>query len=244
MSKEKENYKWELDWVENFDGEVIDTMIWGKIPRGKYPWNNKMSDNDNCYDLKDGKLILRGLINTRLDLDSSRYITGGVRTKGKKAFGPGRIEVRAKLNAASGAWPAIWLWPYEAEKGWPWDGEIDIVERLNHNDFVFQTLHDHYINILKQHNPKRIVKATFNPEEYNTFGVDILEDKLIFHVNGVPTLSYPKIDSLSEKGQYPFYREWFLLIDMQLGGDWVGKIEERELPVEMEIDWVRHYRKL
>jgi hypothetical protein len=28
---------------------------------------------------------------------------------------------------------------------------------------------------------------------------------------------------------------------MQLGGNWVGRIDPDDLPVEMEIDWVRFY---
>jgi beta-glucanase (GH16 family) len=41
-------------------------------------------------------------------------LTGGVYTKGKKAFINGRIEICAKLNAAKGAWPAIWMLPEKA----------------------------------------------------------------------------------------------------------------------------------
>ena len=43
-------------------------------------------------------------------------------------------------------------------------------------------------------------------------------------------------------GQYPFYQEWDLRIDMQLGGSWVGKINARQLPVEMEVAWVKYYQ--
>ena len=32
------------------------------------------------------------------------------------------------------------------------------------------------------------------------------------------------------------------LIDMQLGGSWVGAVDPSRLPVEMEIDWVKHYQ--
>ena len=28
---------------------------------------------------------------------------------------------------------------------------------------------------------------------------------------------------------------------MQLGGQWVGDVDPNDLPVEMEIDWVRYY---
>jgi hypothetical protein len=33
------------------------------------------------------------------------------------------------------------------------------------------------------------------------------------------------------------------MIDQQLGGEWVGPVEMEDLPVEMEIDWVRFYQK-
>jgi beta-glucanase (GH16 family) len=50
----------------------------------------------------------------------------------------GRFEVRAKLNHGPGSWPAHWLLPEEAMEpgcGWPYSGEIDIMEAtfLNKN---------------------------------------------------------------------------------------------------------------
>ena len=56
-SYSKLNYDdWVLDWVENFDKQEIDTLIWSKIPRGKYAWNDMMSDDDRCFDLRNGCL--------------------------------------------------------------------------------------------------------------------------------------------------------------------------------------------
>jgi len=43
------------------------------------------------------------------------------------------------------------------------------------------------------------------------------------------------------EGQYPFDRPYYLLIDMQTEGSWLGKSIKNELPVEMEIDWVKMY---
>ena len=43
----------------------------------------------------------------------------------------GRFEVRAKLNHGPGSWPAHWLLPEETMEpgcGWPYSGEIDIME--------------------------------------------------------------------------------------------------------------------
>ncbi len=50
----------------------------------------------------------------------------------------------------------------------------------------------------------------------------------------------PRIQT-DKEGQYPFDRPYYLLIDMQTEGSWVGKAIKSELPVEMEIDWVKMY---
>ncbi|MEP7233532.1 MAG: hypothetical protein ABI691_24950 [Ginsengibacter sp.] len=60
-------------------------------------------------------------------------------------------------------------------------------------------------------------------------------------MNDIRTFSYPRIKT-DKQGQFPFnLKKQYLLIDMQLGGSWVGEIKDDDLPVEMEIDWVRFY---
>lgn len=44
------------------------------------------------------------------------------------AQGYGRFEVRAKLPAGPGSWPAHWMLPQDATPTWPYSGEIDIME--------------------------------------------------------------------------------------------------------------------
>ena len=80
-----------------------------------------MSYYDSCYAMQDGNLILRGIANHTQKNDTAPYLTGGVYTKGKKLFTGGRVEVCAGLQAAKGAWPAIWMLPEKAE--WPKGGE-------------------------------------------------------------------------------------------------------------------------
>ena len=117
-----------LIWEENFNQKKsFDSQVWSKIPRGKSDWNNYMTDFDSCYAMRKGKLVLRGIVNHTQRNDTAPYLIGGVYTKGKKAFTNGRIEICAKLNAAGGAWPAIWMLPEGA--AWPSGGEIDIMER-------------------------------------------------------------------------------------------------------------------
>ena len=231
---------WKLVWEENFDkDDVIDETVWSKIPRGRSDWNNYMSDHDALYDVKDGNLILRGMVNPGLPGDDAPFITGGIFTKDKKGFYHGKIEICAKLGNARGAWPAFWLLPFDNER-WPTGGEIDIMERLNDEAIAYQTIHSHYTVNLKQNEPKKGATGPIKKDEYNVYAVELYHDHLVLSINGKETLTYPRIETELE-GQFPFDRPFYLMLDMQLGGSWVGEVNPQDLPVEMHIDWVRFY---
>ena len=235
--------KWELVWEDNFDGAEPDTSVWSRIPRGKPDWQNTQSFDDRCYEMRNGLLILKGIVNDNTEADAAQYLTGGLWTKDKRAFHGGRIEVRARLHGAKGAWPAIWTLPYETDKySWPMGGEVDIMERLNHDSIVYQTVHSHYTYTLGiENNPKHGNTIPINPADFNVYGVDFWPDSHVFHVNGKRNFVYPRIET-EQEGQFPFNIPQYLLIDMQLGGSWVGTVDPADLPVEMEVDWVRHYQ--
>lgn len=242
LTETKKETKWELVWEENFNGNKLDTTVWRYMERGKDDSRKYHSSNPLCYDFKKGKLILKGIKNPDLTQDTATYLTGGITTKGTMSFSPGRFEIKAKLNSAEGAWPAFWMLPYPPDINWPGGGEIDIMEHTNHDAIVYQTIHSKYTKSNPNNTPKRYTKSKFDKDKFNIFRVDILPECIDFYLNGEKTLSYPKVDSLSDKGQYPFYHDWYLMLDMQLGGKWVGPVNSEELPVQMEIDWVKYYR--
>lgn len=235
--------EWKMVWNDEFnENGVINTESWSKIPRGKSDWNNFMSDYDSLYAVQDGNLILRGCTNTALPDDTASFLTGGVFTKDKVSFTNGRIEIHAKLFGAKGAWPAFWLLPQG--KQWPTGGEIDIMERLSHESIAYQTVHSYYtVKLGISDNPKKGSTGEIDPDGYNTYAVEMYADSLSFYINNKHTFTYPRIQT-DKEGQFPFNDQpFYLLLDMQLGGAWVGAVEPKELPVEMHIDWVRFYKK-
>lgn len=235
---------WKLVWEDDFEGSAFDTLTWSKIPRWTPEWARHMSDNEVCYEVKNGHLILKGVMNPDRNADTARFITGGVYTKYKKAFHGGRLEIRAKLQGARGAWPAIWLKPFEEEKyKWPSGGEIDIMERLNHDTIVYQTVHSVYTQHLNiRNNPPQGGTAAIRPDDYNVYAVEMYPDSVVFFVNDRRTFAYPKIET-DKEGQFPFDKPYYLLVDMQLEGGWVGPVDTLDLPVEMSVDWVRYYQR-
>jgi beta-glucanase (GH16 family) len=236
--------RWEIVWQDGFDKPGwIDKAKWSRIPRGNSDWNRHMSDHPACYAVANGRLVLKGVRNPDAS-DPVRFLTGGVTTRGKFEFTYGKVEIRAKLGSAKGAWPAFWMLSDSRTHGsYPHSGEIDIMERLNFDKLYHQTVHTNYtLNLGGKNHPPHTGTTPLDPERFNVFGLEWYPDKLVFTLNGKPGLIYPKTP-VEKPGQWPFDQPFYLLIDMQLGGSWVGEIKETDLPVQMEIDWVRVSRR-
>ena len=186
-------------------------------------------------------MILLGVTNKDLKKDPSPYLTAGVWTKGKKFFQKGKIEVRCKLEGTQGAWPAIWLVTKDTK--WPEEGgEIDLIERLNYDPFVYHTVHSPFTH-KKKAGPKNSTSFPINPDDYNTYAVDFEGDVIRFYVNGLPSFVYSRMPGKENEKQFPFDLPFYLIIDMQLGGEWVGEVKPFDKPVRMYIDWVRFYQR-
>lgn len=252
--RRNDSTKWELVFEDQFDKGYLDTTCWSRIglftsPLWKIPvkewksainWRRYITATDNRvvgFDVQN--IMLKGIINPdSLTGDPRPYLTGGIYSWHKFAFQYGRIEVKAKLDPAYGAWPAIWMLP-DKKIG---NGEMDLMERLNHDEWVHQTTHNVYIDRLKQNNPKASAKPKINPDDYNVYSVSWYPDKLVYAVNGVESYTYPKVEGAGTF-QWPFDQPFFLLIDQQMEHPWPGPITHpEELPISMTVDWVRLYQ--
>jgi len=235
---------WDLIWQDEFNYEgKPDAKKWSFAPRKPVDWACYCADNDATRYVKNGKLHLRGVLNTKPE-DTVKYNTGCIRTTDKFSFKYGKIEVRAKLDKGKGSWPAIWMMPQDPQYGgWPHSGEIDIMEQLNYDTIVYQTLHSNYVDIQeKKAVPKYFKTVPYKVNAYNVYGLEWYPDRLEFYLNGEKTFTYPKIENADSK-QWPFDQEFFIILDQALGGNWVGSIKDEDLPVEMLVDWVRVYQE-
>ena len=243
QKKDRKKSDWKVIWEDDFNNPALDTVKWSYIPSNNADWGNYMSNDPDCYAISGGKLFLKGIVNPDTINDSRPFLTGGVYTKGKFAFQYGKIEIRAKLENAQGAWPAMWMLAEQNKYGkYPRNGEIDIMEHLNFDKIIYQTTHSYYTLELKQkNNPVHFGTVKLDPEKFNTYGLEWYPDKLVFTLNGKATFTYPKLKGV-DASQWPYDQPFYLMIDQQLGGSWVGKVKPEDLPVQMIIDWVKIYQ--
>jgi beta-glucanase (GH16 family) len=239
----RENKKWKLVWQDNFSSPNLDTTKWVKIPPNDADWGKHMTDDERCYSIAGGMLHLKGINNPDTTTEKRPFLTGGIYSKGKFAFQYGKIEIRAKLGCASGAWPAIWLLAEKDKYGaYPKNGEIDIMEHLNYDSIIYQTTHSYYtLNLKQTEKPPHYSTAPININDFNVFGIKWTPEKIVFILNGVETFTYPRLKDV-DPSQWPYDQPFYLLIDQQLGGGWVGKVSPETLPVEMIVDWVKLYQ--
>lgn len=232
---------WKLLWNDEFNGTSIDNSKWQPCERGKSDWNDTMSDDRRCFKIGGGTLKLIGIRNDDKKKDPSDYLTGGITSKGKFDFKYGKVEIRARFKSAKGAWPALWM--LGSKGAWPHNGEIDLMEHLNFDNIVHQTIHSHWANnVDKAKSPVKTLTTPIKKDDYNTYGCIWDEQKIVFTVNDKPTLTYPRVP---EKGaeQWPFDQPFYFILSMQIGGSWVGSVDAKDYPAHMEIDWIRVYQK-
>ena len=242
---QKQPHRYQLVWQEDFNEKQLDRQCWSLMTRRQSNAGRYFAQHSALYKLKNGYIRLYGRVNTFLPSDTAKYLTCGIETRHKKTIGYGKVEVRARIHAAKGAWPAIWLRGDEKKyETYPDYAELDIVEYLNHDSFVYQTVHTNYIDKLKiKDNPQYFVKSDVKASKWNVYGVEILPDMIVYSVNGKETLRYPRIKT-DKEGQYPFGCQMHLMLDMQIGGNWVGEIDPKDFPAYMDIDWVKFYESV
>ena len=231
-----------LVWAEEFEDTGLDTTAWSRCEQGVKQWNGHMSPADTVCRISGGTLKLYGL-RTPPELGDARdCITGGIHSKGKRSIRFGRVDVRARIVGGKGFWPAIWLIP-DVDIPWPRGGEIDIMEHLNHDPEIHQTVHTYLTwkgleKLVTNHSTTPV-----RPDEFNVYSVEMTPYRIEFFVNGRSTHVFPRLLPDREK-QFPFRNNpFYIILSAQLGGTWVGEIDLGDLPVVMEIDYVRLYEK-
>ena len=180
------------------------------------------------------------------------YTSACLTTAGKKTFLYGRLEVRAKIPTAPGAWPAIWTLGSGME--WPSCGEIDVMEyyRIDGEPHILANAawgNDQRYGAVW--NSQKIPFAHFIEknldwaDQFHVWLMDwdeqhiriYLDDELL---NDIPLST--TINGSIGHGENPFRKPQYILLNLALGGHNGGFIDDSAFPMRYEIDYVRIYQ--
>jgi beta-glucanase (GH16 family) len=175
----------------------------------------------------------------------AQYTSASINTNQKAEWQYGRIEVKAKLPHGGGIWPAIWMMGIDRERiGWPGCGEIDIMEFIgNHPQDIYGTIHFADTSAAGGHRSSgsKTTATTLQNDfhiyalEWNKDAMDIYFDDQLFH--------HFVIDSAGTGNNNPFRKPFYLLLNLAIGAQWPGPIDDAVLPQQYVVDYVRVYKK-
>ena len=168
--------------------------------------------------------------------EGSNYTSARMITKDKFEFQYGRVEMRAKLPTGAGTWPAFWMLGADIDTNpWPGAGEMDIMEHVgNSQDVIFNSLH-----FPGNSGGDAITVDTPLPgasDDFNIYALEWTEDQITFYVNDTVGLSFPNSESV------PFQKDFFLLVNVAMGGTFGGAIDPAFTESTFEIDYIRVYQ--
>jgi beta-glucanase (GH16 family) len=237
----KHGYK--LLWSDEFNKDgAPDSKIW-TAEIGGHGWGNNESQfytdrSDNAI-VKDGKLIITA---KKEDYQGLKYTSARLITKGKKDFTYGRIEVSAKLPSGRGTWPAIWMLGSNiGSTPWPACGEIDIME---HVGFDMNRVHGS-IHTLAYNHPAKTQKTSnimVNgvAEKFHEYAIEWTPTNIDFFVDNQLYYNYQPDEYTP--ATWPFASPCFIILNLAIGGNWGGEVDQTTFPKTMEIDYVRVYQ--
>lgn len=265
---------WQLEWQDEFNGKDIDESKWGWEENCWGGGNNELQ----CYTdrfknsfIQDGKLVIRAHKETfrgLADVEESGtqekrtlpYTSARLRTLNKGDWKYGRIEVRAKLPAGQGIWPAIWMLPTDwTYGGWAASGEIDILEMVSQpvdkpNKEVHGTIHYGKEWPNNVFSGESFIFTDSDPSTtFHTYALEWADGEMRWYVDDKHYATqrssgwYSQIKDDNGKwfnveGNAPFDQRFHLLLNVAVGGNWPGPPDEStRFPVQMEVDYVRVY---
>lgn len=258
--------EWELIFHDEFDGTEVDWNTWhsekGFVRNEEYQWYQP----ENAH-VENGLLVLEGrldsIVNPRYNPEArdwrqsrpyAQYSSASINTRGSFSFKYGRLEVRARIPAVVGSWPAIWT--LGTSMPWPSCGEIDVMEYYHikgvphilantawgsdrRNVAKWNTKTTPYAHFLE--------KDPYWNERFHTWRMDwdeewlriYLDDELLNEVDLSTT-----INGRIGNNANPMHQPHYILLNLAIGGQNGGTPVADAFPMRYEIDYVRVFKRV
>lgn len=174
------------------------------------------------------------------------YSSARLLSKDAGDFLYGRVEVRAKLPAGRGTWPAIWMLPTDWAYGnWPNSGEIDIMEHVGFDpNNVHFSVHTQSYNWTINTQKTTTVNIPTAITEFHKYRIDWTPYAIRgYYDDG---LVYTFVNEGSGAAAWPFDKRFHMLLNLAVGGDWGGQqgVDDTVFPASLLIDYVRVYKMI
>ena len=226
-----------LIWQEefNYNGK-IDSNKWVYEIRDQW-YNEELQATTNRLDnvvVQDGRLRI---IAKRENYNGKSFTSGRIKSNGKFDFTYGRVDIRAKLPGEKGTWPALWLLGSNYDDiDWPKCGEIDIMEHAgNRLNKIQGTVHHPDVSPGSGRGGETY--------DYNNVSTDFHIYSVVWNEKAITFLVDDKpFYIIGNSCALPFNWDFFLILNIAMGGTFGGSVPDSFVSDIMEVDYVRVYQ--
>lgn len=236
---------YKLVWSDEFTGTELNMDNW-QYNIGAGGWGNNehqyYTDREENIKIENGKLIITARAEEyENNGQKANYTSARITTSGLQSFKYGKIEARMKLPDDMGLWPAFWMLGQNEPKGWPYCGEIDILEAWNDLRFAQGALH--WEDEISRPNKDTYVAGKIS-------GID----KTKWHIYGIvwsPKSIQWTFDNkvfweykINTSAQSELHKEFYILLNCAVGGNLPYYTPNEDfVSAQVEVDYVRVYQR-
>ncbi|MEO6348495.1 MAG: glycoside hydrolase family 16 protein, partial [Aquaticitalea sp.] len=174
--------------------------------------------------------VADGFLKITAKKEGSTYTSSRIKSENLFEFTYGRVEVRAKLPTGGGTWPAIWMLGQDyATNSWPGCGEIDIMEHVgNDQNKIHATLH--YPGNSGGNGVTNSIIIPTASTAFHNYTVEWTPDEIKFLVDDTVYHTF------ANSSATPFHNDFFIILNVAMGGNFGGTIDPTFTESTMEID--------
>ncbi|HMH32073.1 MAG TPA: family 16 glycosylhydrolase [Puia sp.] len=226
-------------WSDEFDTPGSpDPAKWGfDIGTGSGGWGNNELEN---YTNRQANVVISNgtlkIIAQKEPYNGSSYTSARMLTNNLYSFKYGKIDVRAKLPASTGTWPGIWMLGNNLPTvGWPACGEIDIMEQSgSQKSTIYGTMH--YPTQVNQYGDGGTTTISSASTAFHIYSAMWTPSSIQLSVDGVAYYT------LFNNSSLPFNQQFFIILNVAMGGNFGGTVDPAFTTDQMEVDYVRVYQ--
>ena len=230
-------HRWREVWADHFNGRDLSSETWtAETGTGNNGWGNQelqyYTASENNLQVRDGELRI---IARKQPAGDRAFTSARIKTQNKKNWKYGRVEAKIRLPKGKGFWPAFWmLGDNIAQKGWPFCGEIDVMEHVNEVPEINGTMHWDSSG-RKYHGGTYLLPK---PEAFHLYAIEWDKEKITWLVDEIPY--HEELIGKQRSSRSEFHHPYFILLNLAVGGDWPGSPDETTVfPDTMHVDYVR-----
>lgn len=173
------------------------------------------------------------------DYGGQNYSSARLITSNTQSWTYGHFEISARLPCGLGTWPAFWM-PGPVDIPYPGGGEIDIMEQVGSDpQAITSTIHSTATEGTYGIGDQTLITDACTA--FHTCALTSTTTEISTAVDGQHILTF-KNDG-SGRASWPFDLPNNLLIDLAIGGDMAGPVDDAIFPVTRDLDYIRVYQK-